>query len=182
MTGPWFPAKKPSPPCPGPRLTVRVPASRKRRQKGNTVSHETVKYGYWVLLTWLVSECTVNYRPVFSSERAPWKKNNVIVKQKEEQDKICSRCPKGRPDTRTYWSTDCRPQEELQLQSKSCYDWRSVSQYVLVSSSLWELWPDIIFCLKFAVLSLWGALTDERSGLSPVSHCQQYLVHWQNLI
>jgi hypothetical protein len=27
---------------------------------------------------------------------------------------------------------------------KSCYDWWSVSQYVLVSSSLWNLWPDII--------------------------------------
>jgi hypothetical protein len=24
--------------------------------------------------------------------------------------------PKGRPDTQTYWSADCRPQEELQLQ------------------------------------------------------------------
>jgi hypothetical protein len=31
------------------------------------------------------------------------------------------------------------------------------------------------FCLKVAVLSLWGALSDERSGLSLVSHCQQYL-------
>jgi hypothetical protein len=27
--------------------------------------------------------------------------------------------PKGRPDTQTYWSTDCRPQEELQLQHQS---------------------------------------------------------------
>jgi hypothetical protein len=67
----------------------------------------------------------------------------------------------------------------LKLKSKSCYDWRSVSQYVLVSSSLWNLWPDIIFCLKVAVLSLYGALSDERSGLSPVSHCQQYLVYCQ---
>jgi hypothetical protein len=48
--------------------------------------------------------------------------------------------------------------------SKSCYDRRSVSQNVLVLSSLWDLWPDIIFCLKFAVLSLWDALCDERSG------------------
>jgi hypothetical protein len=60
-------------------------------------------------------------------------------------------------------------------ESKSCYDWRSV----LVSSSLWSLWPDIIFWLKVAVLSLWGALSDERSGLSPVSHCHQCLVHCQ---
>jgi hypothetical protein len=57
-----------------------------------------------------------------------------------------------------------------------------VSQYVLVSSSLWNPWPYIIFCLKVAVLSLWGALSDERSGLSPVNHCQQYLIHCQNVI
>jgi hypothetical protein len=44
---------------------------------------------------------------------------------------------------------------------------QTISQYVLVSSSLWNLWPDIIFCLKVAVLSLWGAPSDERSGLSP---------------
>jgi hypothetical protein len=59
---------------------------------------------------------------------------------------------------------------------------QSVSQYILVSSSLWNLWLDIIFCLKIAVLSLWSALSDERSGLSPVSHCQQCLVHYQRLI
>jgi hypothetical protein len=62
------------------------------------------------------------------------------------------------------------------LLSKSCYDWRSVSQYVSVSSSIWNLWPDILFCLKVAVLSLWGAHSHERPDLSPVSHCQQYLV------
>jgi hypothetical protein len=60
--------------------------------------------------------------------------------------------------------------------SKSCYYWRSVSQYVLGSSSLWNLWPDIIFYLKVAVLCLWGALSDERAGLSLVNHCQQCLV------
>jgi hypothetical protein len=43
---------------------------------------------------------------------------------------------------------------------------QSVSQYVKVSSPLWDLWPDITFCPKVAVLSLWGALSDERSGLS----------------
>jgi hypothetical protein len=66
--------------------------------------------------------------------------------------------------------------------SKPCYDWRSVSQYVFVSRPLWNLWPDITFCLKFAVLSLWGALSDERSGLSLVSHCRQYVTHCQNVI
>jgi hypothetical protein len=69
-----------------------------------------------------------------------------------------------------------------ETKSKSCYDWWSISQYVLASSPLWNLWPDIIFCLKVAVLCLWGALSAERSGLSLVSHCQQYLVHCQNLI
>jgi hypothetical protein len=52
------------------------------QQKGNTVSDEAVEYG-WAIMTWLVSDYTVNYRPVFSSERAPWKQNNVIVKWKK---------------------------------------------------------------------------------------------------
>jgi hypothetical protein len=67
----------------------------------------------------------------------------------------------------------------LKSQSHVPTDGRSVSQYVLMSSSLWNLWPDIIFGLKVAVLSLWGALSDERSGLPPVSHCHQCLLHCQ---
>jgi hypothetical protein len=38
---------------------------------------------------------------------------------KEGQDKIWSRVPKRGPDTQTYWSTDCRPQDELQLQPRT---------------------------------------------------------------
>jgi hypothetical protein len=51
--------------------------------------------------------------------------------------------------------------------SKSRYEWRSVSPYVKVSSPLWDLWPNtsITFCLKVAVLSLWGTFSDESSGL-----------------
>jgi hypothetical protein len=50
------------------------------------------------------------------------------------------------------------------------YDWRSVSQYVLVSSILVGLASRYYFlseccCLKFAVLFLWGTLSDERTGL-----------------
>jgi hypothetical protein len=46
----------------------------------------------------------------------------------------------------------------------------SVSQYVLVSSTLVGLTTRYYFlsegcCLKFAVLFLWGALSDERTGL-----------------
>jgi hypothetical protein len=37
----------------------------------------------------------------------------------------------------------------------------------LVASPLWELCPDFCFpFFKVAVLSLWGVLSDERSGLS----------------
>jgi hypothetical protein len=54
--------------------------------------------------------------------------------------------------------------------SKSLYDWRSVRQYVLVSSALVGLatryyFLSECFCLKFAVLFLWGALSDESKGL-----------------
>jgi hypothetical protein len=50
--------------------------------------------------------------------------------------------------------------------SKSYCDWRSVNQYVLVSSPTWGSWPDIYYSLAATVLFLWGALSDERSGLS----------------
>jgi hypothetical protein len=57
-----------------------------------------------------------------------------------------------------------------------------ITSSVLVSSPQWNLCPDITSCLNVIVLSLWGVPSDERSGLSPVSHCQRYLVHCQNFI
>jgi hypothetical protein len=33
-------------------------------------------------------------------------------------------------------------------ESKSHYNWRSVSHYVKVSSTLWDLWPDIILSVR----------------------------------
>jgi hypothetical protein len=55
---------------------------------------------------------------------------------------------------------------------RSRYDWWSVSQSVLASSPPWDLWPDIN-SVWMLLLSLLGALSDERPGLSVVSHCQQ---------
>jgi hypothetical protein len=61
-------------------------------------------------------------------------------------------------------------------------DSQSVSQYVYVPSTLWNLWPDIIFCLKHAVLSLWGTLSDERTGLSPCSNLKLKLIYdWRSV-
>jgi hypothetical protein len=50
-----------------------------------------------------------------------------------------------RSRSRSYFTTDRQP----------------VSQYVLVSST---------YCLKFAVLYLWGALSDERTGYPLVGY------------
>jgi hypothetical protein len=63
---------------------VRIPPPcRRRRQKGNTVSDETVMYGYWSSVTWPVRDCTVSNRPVLSSERALCRKNNKAIVTKE---------------------------------------------------------------------------------------------------
>jgi hypothetical protein len=43
---------------------------------------------------------------------------------------------------------------------------RSFSQSVLVSSPIWGSWPDIYYCLTVTGFSLWGDLSDERTGLS----------------
>jgi hypothetical protein len=45
----------------------------------------------------------------------------------------------------------------------------TVSQSVLVSSPIWGSLPDIYYCLTVTVLLLWGALSDERTGLFFVS-------------
>jgi hypothetical protein len=55
--------------------------------------------------------------------------------------------------------------------SKLFCDWQSVNQYVLVSSPLWDLWPDAAFLWNVGIWMLLscillGALSDERSGLS----------------
>jgi hypothetical protein len=63
------------------------------------------------------------------------------------------------PTANSWWEL------EIRSKSKLLYDWRSVSQYVLMSSPLWDLWSDITSCRKVAVLFLWGALSDERTGL-----------------
>jgi hypothetical protein len=57
----------------------------------------------------------------------------------------------------------------IKSKSKSHCDWRSVNQYVLVSSPTWGSWPDIYYSLAVTVLFLWGALSDERTGLTFVS-------------
>jgi hypothetical protein len=36
------------------------------------------------LITWLVSDCTVNYRPVIRQRRRLWKKNKVIVRRRKK--------------------------------------------------------------------------------------------------
>jgi hypothetical protein len=50
-------------------------------------------------------------------------------------------------------------------QSQSHYGRRSVGQLVLVSSPIWGPRPDFCYCQTFAVLSMWGALSDERTDL-----------------
>jgi hypothetical protein len=46
------------------------------------------------------------------------------------------------------------------------YDWRSVGQSVLEWSTHLGLRPDFYYCQTIAGLLMWGALSDERMGLS----------------
>jgi hypothetical protein len=59
---------------------------------------------------------------------------------------------------------------KIPIYSKLLYDWRSVMQYVLISSTVVGLATRYYFlpecwCLKFIVLFLWGTFSDERTGL-----------------
>jgi hypothetical protein len=62
-----------------------------------------------------------------------------------------------------------------QSESESHCDWQSASLSFLMSSPVRGSWPDINSFLTVTVLSIWGALSDERSGLSFVSHSQWFL-------
>jgi hypothetical protein len=78
-----------------------------------------------------------------------------------------------RPQSLRTLITNCLRSES---ESKSHCDWRSVSLSVLVSSPIWGSWPDI-YCLTVRSF-LWGALYDERTGLSfvyAVDLCQRSL-------
>jgi hypothetical protein len=55
---------------------------------------------------------------------------------------------------------------ESELRSKLCYNGRSVSQSVLVSSPIWDPRLDFCYCQTVAVLLIWGALSDKRTCLS----------------
>jgi hypothetical protein len=54
-------------------------------------------------------------------------------------------------------------------ESKSHYDRRSAGQTVLVSSQIWGPRPDFCYYQTVAVLSMWGALSDERTDVSFVA-------------
>jgi hypothetical protein len=71
-----------------------------------------------------------------------------------------------RPDIASFSSVTSAYQTKVEVTLRL-----TVSQSVLVSSTLVELLTRYYFlseccCLKFAVLYLWGALFDERTGLS----------------
>jgi hypothetical protein len=72
-------------------------------------------------------------------------------------------------------SSQTSVQKWLSFQSQSHFvtDGQSVSQSLSQSWCwvlIWSSWPGISFCLTVTVLSMWGALSDERMGLSFVSN------------
>jgi hypothetical protein len=92
-----------------------------------------------------------------------------------------ARCFVGRLRSYWRWIFGCRRvmcwvhtdlSGQSQSESELLYNWRSVSQYVLVSSPISDFWPEIFCCCccwKLQSCLIWGALSDERSGLSFVS-------------
>jgi hypothetical protein len=57
-----------------------------------------------------------------------------------------------------YWCSVLSSKVEVTLRL-------TVSQYVLMSNPFWFSWPDVCYCFAVTVVSLWGALSDERSSL-----------------
>jgi hypothetical protein len=56
--------------------------------------------------------------------------------------------------------------DDSKSKSKLCYDRRSVGQSVLEKAPIWGLRPDLYYCLTVTGFLMWGAFSDERTGLS----------------
>jgi hypothetical protein len=54
---------------------------------------------------------------------------------------------------------------ELTQMSKLCYDRWSVGTYILVPNPSWDLRPDFCYYQTVVGLLIWGALSEERTGL-----------------
>jgi hypothetical protein len=79
-------------------------------------------------------------------------------------NRLPHRC-RDQPVNAVWENSRCLLEEERRL----LYDWRPISQYALVSSTLVGLATRYYFlseccCLTFTVLFLWGVLSDERTG------------------
>jgi hypothetical protein len=113
------------------RIFPPSPASRKRRQKGNPVSNETVKYGLKFYGTWTrewqrwqgpVALVGVNYNPVLSSGRAPHTKNpQMSVDNFPGRERNI-----GRGSQKVAWYQD------------RLTDWPSVVNQYLEAFQLWD--------------------------------------------
>jgi hypothetical protein len=62
------------------------------------------------------------------------------------------------------WPTTVSQLTKLKVRVKTTLRLK-VNQLVLVSSPVWGWWPDIYCSLTVTALFLWGALSDERTGL-----------------
>jgi hypothetical protein len=70
-------------------------------------------------------------------------------------------------------------QSESESESELLYNWRSVSQYVLVSSPIWDFWPGIFYLFIFFLsysLVLFGAPSLTRGRVRHLSVYSQSTV------
>jgi hypothetical protein len=75
----------------GKNTSTVIPASRKKRRKGNpVVSDETVMYGYESSATLTTDRLHYKYRPVLSSKGRPKTKSKAVFRQKKRKSKIWS--------------------------------------------------------------------------------------------
>jgi hypothetical protein len=86
----------------GKSTSTGIPASRKRRRKGNpVVSDETVIYGYESSATQATDRLhyKLQTHPLQDEEQS-----NFPAKESKRKNLVMG--PKGVPDTKTYWLTD----------------------------------------------------------------------------
>jgi hypothetical protein len=91
----------------GKNTSTVIPASRKRRRKGNPVaSGETVMYGYECSATLTTDRLHYKLQTrTLVREGAPRRRAKQLSGKRKEKENLVIE-PKGVPDTKTYWLTD----------------------------------------------------------------------------
>jgi hypothetical protein len=92
---------------------------------------------------WLADRDRVNERDVWVNVWLTEQETNCMFDLVSER--VADRFNDPLSELVTDWLNECQRYWRSVRESELHYNWQSVSQYVLVSSPIWDFWPEIFF-------------------------------------